>query len=133
MKKTVTALLTWITADSVKGVRKIDSKRNADVIVYPAKKTARSAQVVVQNEKLYFAVLGQENHEIWGYTLHCYLENRSDQPLLFVWDDAGLNECRTDPYFSKEIAPGMSSDCDICFSSSDFEETEYAIRVYDAT
>ena len=133
MKKTVTALLTGITTDSVKNVWKSDPKRSADVIVYPAKKTADSARIVVQNEKIYFAVLGQEHHEIRGYTLHCYLENRSDQTLLFAWDDAGLNECRTDPYFTKEIAPGMSSDCDICFSPSDFEETEYRLRVYDAT
>lgn len=130
----MTVLLTWITNDPVKNVWKTDlSGLNANVIVYPAKKTFHAKQVVIQNDKISFAVRGQEDHESWGYTLHCYLENKSDQPLLFAWDDAGLNECLTDPFFSKEISPGRSSDCDICFSSSDFEETEYAIRVYDAT
>lgn len=142
MKKTMTALLTWIPTDPVKRVRKpYPSRLNANEIVYSARKTAPSKRVVADHNKLRFVIFGQKEHDAWGDTFRCYLENKSDQTLLFAWDDAGLNECMADPFFAKAIAPSMRCYCEIGFSSSDLEENgiadveeiEYCIRVYDFT
>ncbi len=112
---------------------------SADAVVRPERKTTASEQVVVDNDEFCFIILGQRDDSIWGYTLDCYIENRTDASLTFAWDSVSVNGYMIDPYWATGVAPGMRKYSSIDFSSHDFEENgiaeveeiEYFLRVYD--
>ena len=113
---------------------------SADEIVYPARKTSASEQVVVDNDDFCFVIIGQSDDSFWGYTLQCYIENKTNNTLMFSWDEVSVNGFMIDPFWAREVAPQMRSYADISFSSSDFEDNditdvediEYCLRVYDS-
>ncbi len=112
----------------------------ADRIVCPERRTTAAEQVVVDNGDFCFVILEQEDDPIWGYTLHCYLENRTDKTLMFTWDDVSVNGFMASPYWGEEVAPGMRSYNDVIFPKTDFEKNgitqveqiEYTMRAYDS-
>ncbi len=130
----------WLADDYVKDVYAVyPTGLSADTVVYPERKTAASEQVVIDNDEFSFIILRQRDDGTWGYTLDCYLENKTDASLVFSWDSVSVNGYMIDPYWGTEIAPGMRKYSSISFSPQDFEEngiTEvneivFFLRVYD--
>ena len=113
---------------------------DSNTVVYPERRSTASEQVIIDNETICFVILDQEDDNIWGYTLNCYLENKTDKTLMFTWDDVSVNGFMLDPFWARSVAPGMRSYSGISFSSSGFEENgitdveeiEYTMRVYDS-
>ncbi len=113
---------------------------SADEVKYPERKTTPAEQVLVDNEEICFVILGSENDSIMGYTLKCYVENKTDMTLMFTWNDVSVNGYMCDPFWAEEITPGMRSYDDIYFSKSDFElnsitsveDVEATLKVYDS-
>ncbi len=110
-----------------------------DEIVYPERISVKGEQVVVDNDDICFVILGEIEDSYWGYDLRCYVENKTDSTLMFTWNDVSVNGYMVEPYWALDVAPGMRSYSDICFSPSDFEsnditdveEIEFSMRVYD--
>ena len=46
----------------------------ADEVTYPDRRTTSTEQVVVDNDDVTFVILDSEVDDIWGYTLHCFIE-----------------------------------------------------------
>ena len=86
-------------------------------------------------------ILDTAEDSIWGYTLNCYLENRTDKTLMFSWSDVSVNGFMVDPFWAEEVAPGKRCYDGISFSKSGFEqngitkveEIEYTLRIYDSS
>ena len=95
---------------------------------------------MVDNDDVTFVILDSEIDNIWGYTLHCFIENKTDKALMFAWNDVSVNGYMIDPFWAKEVTPGMRSYTDISFSEEEFEkneiaaveEIEYTLRAYDS-
>ena len=109
-------------------------------IVYPERRTAASEKVIVDNDVLTFVILESEDDSIWGYSLNCYLENKSDKSLTFSADDVSVNGFMIDPFWASTVLPGKRNYSSMSFSDSEFEENgieevekvEFTLRVYDA-
>ena len=112
----------------------------ADQIEIPARRTSEKEQVVIDNDKCTFVILGTKNDSIWGYTVQGYIENKTDKTVMCSWDDVSVNGYMIDPYWAKTLASGKRAYVDISFSKSGFEENkitaveeiEYTLRVYDS-
>lgn len=112
----------------------------AGQIVVPQRKTTKTEQVVVDNADITFIIYGSEIDDIWGYTLHAYIENKTDKHLMFSWDDVSVNGFMVTSLWAADVAPGMRSYTDILFAESDFadnnittvEEIEYTLNVSNA-
>lgn len=112
----------------------------ADEVTYPDRRTTSTEQVVVDNDDVTFVILDSEVDDIWGYTLHCFIENKTDKALMFAWNDVSVNGYMIDPFWAKDVTPGMRSYTDISFSEEEFEkneiaaveEIEYTLRAYDS-
>ncbi len=108
-------------------------------VVYPERRSTSNESIVIDNEYVTFIILENTTDNIWGYTLKCYIENKTDKNLMFSWDDVSVNGYMLDPYWAREVAAGMRSYSDISFSSSEFEknsitdveEIEYSMKIYD--
>ena len=109
-------------------------------ITYPERRTATSEKVIVDNDALTFVILESEDDSIWGYSLNCYLENKSDKSLTFSVDDVSVNGFMIDPFWASTVLPGKRNYSSMSFSDSEFEENgieevekvEFTLRVYDA-
>ena len=113
---------------------------SADAIQYPERKTSPTEQVIIDNDDICFVILGTEIDKIWGYTINCFIENKTDKTLMFSWDDVSVNGYMIDPYWVEEVAPNARSYDEIHFLPDKFtendistvEEIEFSMRVYDS-
>lgn len=111
-----------------------------DEVVSPNRLSSPNETVVVDNDQVSFIILGTSTDSIWGYTLICYLENKTDKTLMYSWNDVSVNGFMADPYWASDVAPGKKSYCSISFSNSEFEKNgitevnsiEYSLRIFDS-
>lgn len=111
-------------------------------IVFPNRPTSENELIVVDNEYFTFVIIDTYTDPIWGYTLTCYIENKTtDIELMFSWDDVSVNNFMIDPYWAKILLPKTKAITSISFYSEDFEnngitvvnEIEFNLSVYDFT
>lgn len=128
-----------------------DSLVSEDYAIYPTGKSP--AQVTapqrvpkdtetpyLDNDRCVFIVESVEPDGVMGYTLVCYLENRTDDSLMFTWDDVAVNATMVDPLWAEEVEAGKRAYSEISFFRSDFEangidtvdQIEFRLRVYDS-
>ena len=96
--------------------------------------------IVEDNEHCTIKITDIDPHNIWGYTLNVYLENKSaDKTFMFSVLSASINGVDSDPFFATEVAPGKKSNASISFSDSELEDIigDYTdiflnFRVYDS-
>lgn len=78
--------------------------------------------VLVDNETCLFKITAIEDDSIWGYTLKAYLENRSQQNLMFSLNGTSVNGFMCDPFWAAEVTPGMKANEEISFSDTALSE-----------
>lgn len=96
--------------------------------------------VLVDNEDCTFKITAVENDSIWGYTLKSYLENKTDQELMFTLSNVSVNGFMCDPFWASSVMPGMKANEEIHFSTTDFARNgiesvtliEGTLKVYDS-
>lgn len=97
-------------------------------------------QILVETEDVLVKLTGIVEDPIWGYTLKVYLENRTEDDLMFSVEDAAVNGFMCDPFWAAEVREGMKANEEISFSKSDFEangitevtEILFTLHVYDS-
>ena len=102
--------------------------------------TTDNMQVVFENDTCSMYVAGFDNDNIWGYTMTLYLENKSDNNLMFSADGVAVNGYMCDPFWGTEVVAGKRAIADVSWSDSDFEENDietvkeitFPVRVYDS-
>lgn len=96
-------------------------------------------KVFVDDENCAFTISGIEPDGLFGYTLKAELENKTEETLMFSFDDVSVNGYMCDPFWACSVEPGKKAKSDISFSESDFEELEieeveeieFTLTVYD--
>ena len=131
----------WMADEFAEGVFTIyPTGLTAEQIIIPERRTTSTEQIVVDDDACTFVILDTENDSIWGYTLHCYIENKTDKVIMCSWDETSVNGFMMDPFWAEKVTAGMRTYTDISFYESDFEENgitsveeiEYTLRVYDS-
>lgn len=106
----------------------------------PARKTSKDEKVIIDNDICTFIILEPHEDSIWGYTLDCYLENKTNnKTLIFSWDDVSVNGYMIDPFWATSVPQNLKKYSEISFSTSKFnenyissvEEIEFNLRIYD--
>lgn len=101
---------------------------------------AEGETVLFDNENYTMIVTGYDPDNIWGYTVNVFLENKTDDNLMFSISDASVNGFMCDPFWAHTVAAGKRSNTTISWMASDFEANSITevesltlpIRVYDA-
>lgn len=96
--------------------------------------------VLFENEDCAMTVIGFEPDNPWGYTLQVYLENRTDDTLMFSVGDAAVNGYLCDPFWAVTVAEEKRAYSAISWLREDFaaaginkvEAISLPVRVYDA-
>lgn len=113
---------------------------NPSQVRIPARTPKEGEYSVVDSSRCAFIIESADPDGIMGYTLTCYLENRTDDDLMFSWDDVAVNGMMTDPFWAAEVEAQKRAYSQITFVDSEFEESgiesveqiEFRLRIYDA-
>lgn len=97
--------------------------------------------VVVDNDECIIKITGIDPHNMWGYTVKAYFENKSaDKTYMFSVDGASINGVQSDPFFAAEVAAGKKSNEEIVFNDDllaqngieDFTDIKLSFSVSDS-
>lgn len=81
--------------------------------------------VVAENENYSFKIKGTEINETWGtWDIKVFLENKTDEPMMFSWDNVSVNGYMIDPFWASEVAAGKKENTSISFNEDEFLENE---------
>lgn len=72
--------------------------------------------VVVDNESCVFTVKNIDPAGDWGFTLNVCCENKTDNSLMFSWDDVSVMGFMVDPFWATEVTAGNKANATIHFS-----------------
>lgn len=114
--------------------------KTASEITIPERRTVADEKTITDNEYCTFIILDTYNDENWGYSINCYIENKSDKTIVASWDDVSVNGYMINPYWSTTIAPSKRCYSTISFFTDDFtvnnitdvENVDFKLRVYDS-
>lgn len=112
-----------------------DESATADII------NINEPVVIVDNEFVTFTVKSVFYDEFWeSYGLKVFLENKTDKPVMFAWDEVSVNGYMCDPFWGSEVAGGKKENTEICWYLTSFEENgidytqitdiEFTLRTY---
>ena len=110
-----------------------------DEIVVPERWKGNDEKIIVDENGVQFVILGTYKDDIWGYSLAVYLENNTDQDLMYSWDNVSVNGYMIDPFWGTTVTAGNKQITSIQFLDSYFEENnietvenvEFTLRVHD--
>ena len=81
--------------------------------------------VIVDNEFVTFMVKSVFYDEFWeSYGLKVFLENKTDKPVMFTWNEVSVNGYMCDPFWASEVAGGKKENTEICWYLTSFEEND---------
>ena len=120
-----------------------------DFTIYPQGEAAyqvytREAQpsdvVLFNNAGCAMTVTGFDPESTWGYAVNVYLENRTDDTLMFSASNVSVNGFMCDPYWAVEVAPGKKCNTQISWMESQLTENgitqvetiSLPVRVYES-
>ncbi len=83
---------------------------------------AFSGTTLVDNENCTIKVTSIDPDSMWGYTLNFYLENKTDQNLMFSIDSSSINGLMNDPFFASEVAAGKKANKEVSWDISALED-----------
>ena len=104
------------------------------------RQSAETDITLVSNEDCAIIVTGFDPNSTWGYAMEMYLENRTDETLMFSASDVAVNGYMCDPYWAVEVAQGKRCNSRITWSETDLtqngitqvEKITFSIRAYDS-
>ena len=94
---------------------------NAQSLVLPQRPATDTQVVIADDENIRF-VIERTEESASSYTLHTYIENKTNRNLLYSWDLVSVNGMMIDPFWATSITPGKKACCEITFHRTDLEE-----------
>lgn len=80
---------------------------------------------ILDTDDVSFVIKGYEKDEMWGmWSLEVFIENKTEESLMFTWEDVSINGYMIDPFWAAEISAGKKENTSISFFLSDFEEND---------
>lgn len=110
-----------------------------DQAVHFVRESQATDQVIIDNDNVAVIVTGYEHDAIWGYTVHLFLQNKTDRNVMFCVENASVNGYMADPFFATEVAAERCAFHSLSWSDATLEdnkitvveEIEFTLRAYD--
>ena len=94
---------------------------------------------LVENEDCIVRIIGLDENGLLGYGIKVYLENNTDDTLMFSVSDVSVNGFMIDPFWAATVSAEKKANETITFLTTDFEsngietveEITFTLRIYD--
>ena len=80
-------------------------------------------RVLIDNDRCRILLTGIEPEGTWGYTVYLWLENRSDEDLMFSAQNTTINGTSCDPYWADVVSAGKSARDTVIWDRGALEES----------
>lgn len=95
--------------------------------------------VLVDDENCTVKLVSVAPDNDWGYTWNMYLENKTEQNLMFSMDDVSINGVMCDPFWATVVTAGKKANQEISWDPDEFEQigitevtvVEFNLSIYD--
>ncbi len=91
---------------------------------FPARQSAETDQVLINNEDCLIVVTGFDPDNSWGYAVRLYLCNRTDRDLIFSVENSSVNEIMCEPYWAEIVTAGKSAISTILWDKAALNENK---------
>ena len=81
-------------------------------------------KVIADREDLYFAIKEVRTDTALGYVWKVYVENRTDENLMFSFEKVSVNGVMCDPYWAEVVTAGKKGNCEIIWMRDALEERQ---------
>lgn len=96
--------------------------------------------MITETKEVTMALVDFGFNEDSEYVVTVYLENNTDVPVMFAWDDCYINDVLAEPYFASELAAGMKEICAVTFDAdplaiagiTDVTKLEFSVNIYNS-
>ncbi len=96
--------------------------------------------VLVDDEKITLKITDVTQDPIWGYTWNVFVENKTEQELMFTVQNVSVNGFMCDPFWATAVDAGKKSNSTVSWLDSTLEENgiekveeiTFTLRVYDS-
>lgn len=96
--------------------------------------------VLADDENCTFKLVSVIPDNPWGYTWNVYLENKTEQNLMFFLEDVSINGIMCDPFWATIVLAGSEANQEINWAFDEFERigitdvtaVEFRLSVYDS-
>lgn len=115
--------------------------KKADQVTTPQRVPVENEQAVIMDETCTCILQGTDLDDIRGYTVNCYLENKSDRALDFTWSNVTINGKPVNLLYEEAVLPGTIGYSDVIFqidklqdagvNSGDISTIAGKVMVYD--
>lgn len=102
--------------------------KKAEEIRAEDRKPAEKEQIVLDNDVCTFILQGAAEEPNLGYGISCYVENKSDIPLTFLWSGSSVNGTDAASLYAVELLPGTRGYSKGYFLKATLEEKEIKVE-----
>ena len=94
---------------------------DADTVVLPNRPVSEGQTVIVDDERIRFVIERNDNTKPTRYGIWVYMENKTDNNLMFSWDLVSVNGKMIDPYWAMAVSAGKKACSEVSFSRTDLD------------
>jgi len=117
----------WMDAPLVEDVFTIyPTGLSSETFALPSHVFSDNHVVIADDDNVRFIIEGVTEDAASDYTVHVYLENKTDRNLLYAWDLVSVNGKMVDPFWGTSVGAGKRACAEITFFRSDFEQNDIA-------
>ncbi|MDO5446022.1 MAG: hypothetical protein Q4F31_10440 [Eubacteriales bacterium] len=91
-------------------------------VVVPERRKTDTEKIIYSDDRFDFIILDTSVDEIWGYNINCYLDNKTDNNIMFSWENVSVNGFMCDPFWATEIPAHTKAYNSVSFYDSQLNE-----------
>lgn len=95
---------------------------SAETVQLPNRAPTDGQVVIADNDDIRFVIEWADEEDTSTYTLHVYMENKTDRNLMYAWDMVSVNDYMIDPFWAMSVTAGKKACSEVTFFRSDLEE-----------
>lgn len=96
----------------------------ADAVTPFVREPSESDLILVDNADCQIVVTGYDPDNSWGYAVHLYLRNKTDQDLIFSADNTSVNGIQCESYWAEIVTAGNSAFSTVLWDQAALEENK---------
>lgn len=95
---------------------------SAETVRFPVRAEIPGQVTVVDDENVRFVIEWADEEDTSVYTVHVYMENKTDRNLMFAWDMVSVNNMMVDPFWATVVPAGKKACATVNFFRSELAD-----------
>ena len=95
---------------------------SAETVRFPVREEVPGQVVVADDAHTRFVIEWVDEEDSSVYTVHVYMENKTDRNLMYTWDMVSVNDMMVDPFWSTVVPAGKKACATVNFFRSELAD-----------